>query len=101
MSISKSDRELVRDRAKRHCEYCKRPEKYVSLEFEIDHILPKSKDGTDDLDNLCYSCPKCNRHKFNRLTCIDPDSVEEVLLFNPRAEKWSTHFTWSENYSEI
>lgn len=101
MSVSKLNRRYIRDRAERHCEYCKRPEKYVSMELEIDHILPQSKGGTDNLDNLCYACQKCNGYKANRTLCIDPDTDNKATLFNPRQEKWSTHFRRSESYHKI
>ncbi len=40
--------------------------------LEVDHIKPKSRGGTEDLDNLMLTCPKCNRGRCNR-------SVEEYV----------------------
>ena len=34
--------------------------------FEVDHIIPQSRGGTDHLDNLQLLCPSCNRIKGNR-----------------------------------
>ena len=34
--------------------------------FEVDHILPKSKYGTDHIDNLQLLCSHCNRSKGGR-----------------------------------
>ena len=34
--------------------------------FEIDHIIPSSKGGTDHLDNLQLLCGSCNRIKGSR-----------------------------------
>ena len=34
--------------------------------FEVDHVIPQSKGGTDHLDNLQMLCPHCNRVKGNR-----------------------------------
>ena len=31
----------------------------------IDHIIPKTKDGTNDLSNLALSCEMCNRAKHS------------------------------------
>ena len=34
--------------------------------FEVDHIIPRSKGGTDHMDNLQLLCPHCNRVKGDR-----------------------------------
>ncbi|MCY3959311.1 MAG: HNH endonuclease signature motif containing protein [Chloroflexi bacterium] len=34
--------------------------------YEVDHIVPKSKGGTDSLDNLQLLCGHCNKVKGNR-----------------------------------
>lgn len=34
----------------------------------IDHLVPRSHGGTDELDNLLPACGHCNRSKSNRLT---------------------------------
>lgn len=52
------------------CKYCGAKGKNVIL--EADHIKPKSKGGSDDLENLNTSCRKCNRKKSNK-------SLEEFL----------------------
>ena len=31
--------------------------------WEVDHWIPLSRGGTDDLDNLCPACVDCNREK--------------------------------------
>ena len=33
--------------------------------------------------------------KTNRVTAIDPESNNEVTLFNPRRDQWNEHFMWS------
>lgn len=33
--------------------------------IHIDHIIPTSCGGSNDLDNLALSCPPCNRAKSN------------------------------------
>ena len=34
--------------------------------FEVDHVIPQSRGGTDHLENLQLLCPSCNRIKGNR-----------------------------------
>jgi hypothetical protein len=33
-------------------------------------------------------------HKANRIDVIDPDTGDQVLLFNPRIDDWDRHFRW-------
>lgn len=48
------------------CAYCGK----VGGKLECDHIIPFSKGGTNELNNLTTSCRKCNRQKKDK-------SVEE------------------------
>ena len=34
--------------------------------FEVDHVIPQSRGGTDHIDNLQLLCNSCNRIKGNR-----------------------------------
>jgi len=34
--------------------------------FEVDHVIPQSRGGTDHIENLQLLCPSCNRIKGNR-----------------------------------
>jgi hypothetical protein len=43
------------------CQYCGQKPPHVVL--EIDHIIPKSKGGRDDMENLITACFDCNRGK--------------------------------------
>ena len=73
----------------------------MGLAFEIDHIIPIAKGGTDDLDNLCLACPECNRYKRNRISFIDPETGEEHRFFHPLNDEWDEHFAWSANRREV
>lgn len=79
------------------CEYCRCLGKYALHTFNIDHIIPLSKGGLTIFNNLAYSCSGCNSFKSNKTTAIDPQTQQEVLLFNPRADNWNEHFKWSDN----
>ena len=55
---------LKRDKYK--CKMCgKSPSTDPELELEVDHILPVSKGGENELDNLQTLCIYCNRGKGN------------------------------------
>lgn len=41
------------------CRYCGA----FTIKGHVDHIIPLSKGGTDDLNNLAWSCPSCNLRK--------------------------------------
>ncbi len=60
-----------------------------------------SAGGKTVFENLCLACPSCNRYKATRQTAIDPNTQNEVKLFNPQQQLWADHFTWSEDATEI
>ncbi len=47
------------------CCSCGRSTKLHGVLLEVDHIIPRSKHGTDDMDNLQTLCRKCNAGKSN------------------------------------
>ncbi|GAA6621784.1 HNH endonuclease [Scytonema sp. NUACC26] len=83
---------LVSKRAGHRCEYCHAPELVFNLPFEVEHIIPLSKQGTDSEENLALACRSCNLHKSNRTSGVDPDSNTEVRFFHPRQDRWDDHF---------
>jgi 5-methylcytosine-specific restriction endonuclease McrA len=49
---------------KGECAYCSIP---IGIhEMEIEHAIPKSRGGTEELSNLVPACPDCNREKGDR-----------------------------------
>ncbi len=59
------------------CQYCGRGEgPYVQL--EIDHIIPVSKGGTNDISNLVTACFECNRAKGAKL--LDEEGMRRFEL---------------------
>ena len=83
------------------CEYCKSLEKYRSSIYETDYILPFSKGGKAELENLARSCRNCNSDKHYKTHALDPVSNQLVSLFHPRLQKWSDHFVWSADTLEM
>lgn len=45
------------------CLYCGTP---LFGSYEIEHMTPLSRGGSDTLDNLCLSCQPCNRWKYTK-----------------------------------
>ena len=84
----------VEIRAAGRCEYCRMHQELQGATFHVEHVTPKSAGGKDDLDNLAWSCPRCNLKKSNRQTIIDPESGTIVPVFHPRRHSWSDHFAW-------
>jgi 5-methylcytosine-specific restriction endonuclease McrA len=60
----------------RKCAYCG----VENVPFEIEHILAKSKGGSNRVSNLCLSCHSCNQAKGNK-------PIEEFLKKKPEVLK--------------
>lgn len=93
--ISSKTRNLVTERAGHCCEYCQSQEGILGMPFETEHILPISAGGQTVEDNLCLSCPRCNRFKGKQFEGFDSESETIVSLFNPRHHDWYEHFSWT------
>ena len=90
-------RAQVRERARRRCEYCLYPDLIRSGPFAIEHIQPRSAGGSDNLENLAWSCDHCNGHKAAATEAVDPVTGAVVPLYNPRQHHWIDHFLWGED----
>ncbi len=95
--MSETLRVQVRERARRRCEYCLYPDLIRSGPFAVEHIQPRSAGGSDDFDNLAWSCDHCNGHKAAAMHVIDPVTGASVPLYNPRQDRWADHFFWAED----
>jgi 5-methylcytosine-specific restriction endonuclease McrA len=65
-------REYLLEKWERKCTYCSQKD----IPLQIEHIVPKSKNGSNRLSNLCLACEKCNRRKGVK-------SIEQFLAKNP------------------
>ena len=90
-------RSQVEQRAQKRCEYCHAPQNACGYRFHLEHLRPRTLGGSDAPHNRALACASCNLAKADKVTGIDPVTGEEVALFNPRINKWSEHFRWSES----
>ncbi|MTI31425.1 RNA-guided endonuclease IscB [Xanthovirga aplysinae] len=65
-------REYLLEKFGRKCVYCDAKD----IPLEIEHVIPKSKGGSDRVSNLTIACNKCNQKKNNK-------PVEEFLKDKP------------------
>lgn len=99
--ISELTQNKVRVRAKFLCEYCHGSEQWQYVPFTVDHVIPLSKGGANDINNFALACFHCNRQKSDKVTAFDQESDTEVPLFNPRSDAWQDHFIWSKDMLTI
>ncbi len=66
----------------RHCcAYCKK----ANIPLEIEHIIPKSRGGTDRVDNLTIACHCCNLKKSNKLASeCSPKLRKQIIAIKKR-----------------
>ena len=83
-------RMAVRQRYGARCGYCSVRETEAGSELEVDHFQPRSAGGLDDLDNLVYCCPACNRHKGDFWPTTDPLTATRRLL-HPGQDDMASH----------
>jgi hypothetical protein len=82
----------VAERAGHRCEYCSAPEVVFNFPFEVEHVIPPSAGGDDDLSNLALSCRSCNVFKSAVVLVLDEETGADVRLFHPRQDQWLEHF---------
>ncbi len=82
----------VAARAEERCEYCRAPEQVFNFSFQVEHIVPRSMGGAQNLENLALACESCNLYKSDAMFGQDGDESRDVRLFNPRRDRWDDHF---------
>lgn len=65
-------REYLLEKWGRKCAYCGKE----NVPLQIEHVLARSRGGTDRVSNLCLACEPCNNRKGNR-------PIEEFLKSKP------------------
>lgn len=96
----------VFERDRHRCVYCGRD---LLVDFETfmmteeDHLLPRSKGGLDELDNVVTSCAVCNGLKANYVPEFQPDATNRekyiadirAYVMERRAAKMAEFTTWT------
>ena len=76
------ERNLIYNRSEGHCGICGR---FIPLEeYTIDHIIPLSKGGTNDLDNLQACCSFCNKAKDDSMGDDFFTRIERIFLYQAK-----------------
>lgn len=99
--MSAAVRARVRAQARNRCGYCQSSQQYVLGLLEVDHIIPQARGGTGEETNLWLACRMCNGFKGTQTHAHDPITGRRVKLFNPRHQRWSRHFLWSQDGTRI
>ncbi len=97
--LTQEQRAFVKQRAGSCCEYCFSQVAFCPDPFSIEHVIPRSKGGSNDLDNLAIACQGCNNSKYSHICSIDPVTGEFAQLYHPRQDRWQDHFAWSDDYA--
>jgi hypothetical protein len=98
--ISVALKQLVFERAKGLCEYCRSQARFAIDPLVIDHIQPVSRGGKTIAENLALSCQTCNNYKYTKTEALDPVTNQSVSLFHPREMVWEEHFSWNEDVTQ-
>jgi 5-methylcytosine-specific restriction endonuclease McrA len=77
----KFTRKNILEHYKHHCCYCN---VRVVKEWNLDHVIPRSKGGSTDWSNIVLSCLNCNTRKADKT----PEEAGMILLVQPSRPKW-------------
>lgn len=72
-------RKIIYQRANGRCQLCGRKIKYEDM--TLDHIVPLSLGGADEMENLQCTCFPCNKFKSNILPDKFIDRITEIFMF--------------------
>ncbi len=68
------------------CQYCGK--KYYRAELNLDHVVPRSRGGSTNWENVVCSCVACNLRKGGRT----PEEAGMRLLRQPSRPRWTPMF---------
>ena len=78
----KFSRQNIYARDKYRCQYCGK--RFPNDEFTYDHVIPKSRGGKTEWENIVTCCVFCNRKKGGRT----PNEAGMKLIRKPATPKW-------------
>ena len=78
----KFSRQNIYARDKYRCQYCGK--RHPTEEFTYDHVIPKSRGGKTEWENIVTCCVFCNRKKGGRT----PNEARMKLIRKPSRPKW-------------
>jgi len=78
-------RRNIFERDRNTCQYCGR--RHNKMDLTIDHVVPRSRGGTDTWDNVVLACVTCNVKKGDML----PQEVGLKLIRPPMRPQWIPH----------
>jgi 5-methylcytosine-specific restriction endonuclease McrA len=99
--LTASQKTHVAERARHCCEYCWSQARYSPDPFSVEHIIPHTAGGMNELENLALACQGCNNRKYVSTSAVDSVSGETVPLYHPRQHAWRDHFAWSVDFIYI
>ena len=73
-------RNYLLEKHKRKCFYCRK----IVSDFEVEHMIPKARGGSNRIDNLTLSCHDCNEKKG---TLTAEEFIQQTLSAKKAASK--------------
>lgn len=100
-SISRETRQRLQAEAQGRCAYCHTLTSITGARLVVDHIIPESAGGQTVVENLCLACHSCNEFKGTQILACDALTGKHVRIFHPRRNRWTDHFRWTRDGTEI
>lgn len=86
---AKFNRKTLYQQYKQRCCYCGK--RFSTSELNLDHVIPKSRGGKTNWENVITSCHRCNTLKGNRT----PEEAGMQLHFKPSEPLWKPAYAVS------
>src|SRR6185312_7617889 len=82
------------------CQYCGQHPPEVIL--QVDHIVPVSKGGTDEIENLTTACVKCNAGKTNHdLSKVTPRLSKNSEEMTEKYEQLLEFYNYQKKFTDL
>lgn len=88
---SENQRKIIYQKANGRCQLCGRKIEYEDM--TLDHIVPLSLGGADEMDNLQCTDFACNKFKSNIFPAEFVDRITEIFMFQME-KKHSNRLKW-------